>query len=338
MTGPVSSRPVVVITGAGAGVGRACVRRFAGSGYDVALLGRGPDGLDAAAEEVRAACGQAIVVPTDVADAEAVEAAAAQAEETLGPIDVWVNNAMVSVFSPVRDLRAEEVRRVTDVTYLGVVHGTLSALARMLPRDCGSIVQVGSALSRRSIPLQAAYCGAKHAIKGFSESLRCELLHDHSTVRVSMVQLPALNTPQFSWSRTRLPCEPKPAGPVYQPEIAAAAILWAAEHGPRELKVGAPTSLVLLADKFAPGLLDRYFARVGVRDQQTAEPVAPDRPDNLWTPVPGDHGAHGPFDTQAHGRSLQLWLRTRGLSMAPRPVRADHKIARIRQMSANAVG
>ena len=310
---------VVVVTGAGAGVGRAVARAFGERGASVALLARGADGLEAAAKEVEAGGGRALVVPADVADAGQVDAAASAAEEAFGPVDVWVNCAMVSVFSPVRQLHADEVRRVTEVTYLGYVHGTLAALARMLPRDRGTIVQVGSALAHRAIPLQAAYCGAKHAVKGFSQSLRCELLHDGSRVRVAMVDLPALNTPQFEWVRSRLPRHPKPAGPIYQPEVAAEAVVWAATHAPRQLSVGATTALTLLANKVSAGLFDRYLARSGVKGQQTGEAVPDDRPDNLYEPLPGDHGAHGRFDDQAHGRSLHLWLRTLGGAPWRRP-------------------
>ena len=302
--------PTVVITGASAGVGRAVARAFAQRGAALALLARGEDGLDAAVKEAEADGARAISIPTDVADADGVEAAAARAERELGPIDVWVNNAMVSVFAPVRELKPDEVRRVTEVTYLGSVYGTLAALARMRARNAGTIVQVGSALAYRSIPLQAAYCGAKHAADGFHESLRTELLHEGSRVRVTRVQMPALNTPQFEWVRTRLPGHPQPVKPIYQPEVAAEAVLWAAEHAPRELKVGMSTVLTLYANRLMPGLLDRYLARNGVKGQQMDEPVDPDRPDNLWSPVGGDHGAHGRFDAVAHARSLQLKLRT----------------------------
>jgi NADP-dependent 3-hydroxy acid dehydrogenase YdfG len=300
---------VVVVTGAGAGVGRATVRAFARRGASVALIGRGVDGLQAAAKEVEAEGGRALVLPLDVADADAVEDATARTEEELGPVDTWVNNAMVSVFSPVHELTAEEVRRVTEVTYLGYVHGTLSALRRMRPRDRGTIVQVGSALAHRAIPLQAAYCGAKHAVEGFSEALRCELLHDGSGVRVTQVDLPALNTPQFEWVRTRLPGRPQPVPPIYQPEVAARAVVWAALHAPRQMSVGYSTALALIANRVAPGLLDRYLARTGYDSQQLDEPVEPGRRDNLFRPIEGDHGAHGRFDGRASAHSLQLSLR-----------------------------
>src|SRR5438552_12432233 len=270
-------KQVVVVTGASAGVGRAVVRAFARKGADVGLLARGIDGLEGARREVEAAGGRAVIAPTDVADAAAVNAAADRVERELGPIDVWVNNAMVSVFSPVRELTPEEVKRVTDVTYLGVVHGTLAALKRMLPRDRGAIVQVGSALAYRGIPLQAAYCGAKHAIQGFTESLRCELLHDNSHVHVAMVQLPAMNTPQFDWVKSRLPREPQPVPPIYAPEIAADAIVWAASARRREISVGAPTVAAIWGNKVASGLLDRYLAATAYDSQQTAEPADPDR-------------------------------------------------------------
>jgi len=299
---------VVVITGASAGVGRATVRAFARQGADIGLLARGVDGLEAARREVEAAGGRAIAIPTDVADADRVEAAADRIERELGPIDIWVNNAMVSVFSPVKELTPDEIRRVTEVTYLGVVYGTLAALKRMLPRDRGSIVQVGSALAYRGIPLQAAYCGAKHAIQGFTESLRCELLHDGSGVHVSMVHLPAMNTPQFDWVKSRLPREPQPVPPIYEPEIAADAIVWASSQRRREISVGGTTAAVIWANKFASGALDRYLARTGYDSQQTDRPVAPNRRDNLWEPVPGDHGAHGRFAGRSIDFSVQAWI------------------------------
>jgi NAD(P)-dependent dehydrogenase (short-subunit alcohol dehydrogenase family) len=310
-----SNRPeVVVITGASAGVGRATAREFARHGAHVGLLARGLDGLEAARREVEDMGGRALALPTDVADADRVEAAAAEVEEKFGPIDVWINNAMTSVFSPIKEMRPEEFKRVTEVTYLGVVYGTLAALKRMLPRDRGVIVQVGSALAYRGIPLQAAYCGAKHAIQGFVESLRCELLHDKSSVRVTMVQMPALNTPQFRWVKSRLPHKAQPVPPIFQPEVAARAIHYAAHHDRREMYVGMPTVEAIVGNKIAPGLLDHYLARTGYESQQTDEPADPDRPNNLWEPVPGDHGAHGVFDDRANDHSLQLWADThRGL-------------------------
>lgn len=305
----IAPRRVVVITGASAGVGRATARAFARPGTAVALLSRGEDGLRSAAHDVSNLGGTPLALPTDVADAAAVEQAASAIEDQLGPIDVWVNNAMASVFSPVHQLTAEEVQRVTQVTYLGTVHGTLSALARMRPRRRGTIVQVGSALAHRSIPLQAPYCGAKHAVAGFTESLRCELLHDRVGVRVSMVQLPALNTPQFEWVRTRLPRHPQPVPPIFQPEVAAEAIVWAAEHAPKELKVCMSTVAAVYANRIAPGLLDRYLARTGYDSQQTEQPVDASRPDNLFDTV-NEARAHGIFDDKAHPRSMQLRLRT----------------------------
>jgi len=305
---------VVVITGASAGVGRAAVREFASRGADVGLLARDAEGLEAAAKEVEAFGRQAVAVPTDVADPEQVEAAAARIEERLGPIDVWVNNAMTSVFAPFTEIEPEEFRRVTEVTYLGFVYGTRSALKRMLPRDRGTIVQVGSALAYRGIPLQSAYCGGKHAIEGFTESVRAELLHQKSKVRLTMVQMPALNTPQFTWVLSRLPGSPQPVPPIYQPEVAARAIAWAATHRRRQLWVGATTVATILANDVAPGLLDRYLGRTGYKSQQTKQPADPGRPNNLWAPVPGDHGAHGPFNERAKPRSPQLWASThRGL-------------------------
>jgi NAD(P)-dependent dehydrogenase (short-subunit alcohol dehydrogenase family) len=303
------SRPlVVVVTGASAGVGRAVARAYAGRGAQVGLLARGREGLEGARAEVEGAGGRALVVPVDVADADGVERAAATVEEQLGPIDVWVNNAMVSVFSPVREMTAAEYRRVTEVTYLGYVYGTLAALRRMLPRDRGVIVQVGSALAYRGIPLQSAYCAAKHAIQGFTESLRAELLHDGSRVRVTMVQMPALNTPHFGWVKTRLPRKPQPVPPIFQPEVAADAILYAADHDRPELYVGLSTVLAITANRVAPRLVDHYLARNGYDAQQTNGPVSDRRPDNLWHPVGGDHGVHGDFNERAHDRSAHLWM------------------------------
>jgi NAD(P)-dependent dehydrogenase (short-subunit alcohol dehydrogenase family) len=303
-------REVAVVTGASAGVGRATVRAFAKEGAYLGLLARDHEGLEAARQEVVAAGGKALVLRIDVAKADEVEAAAAAVEQAFGPIDIWVNNAMVSVLSPIKEMTPEEFQRVTEVTYLGYVYGTLAALRRMLPRDYGVIVQVGSALAYRSIPLQSAYCAAKHAVKGFTDSLRSELIHDRSHVRVTMVQMPALNTPQFSWIKTRMPRHPQPVPPIYQPEVAAEGILWAAHHKRRELNVGLSTSIAIWGNKFAAGLGDWYLAKIGYDAQQTREPVDPNRPNNLWAPVPGDHGAHGAFDTRAVSHSLQLWSTT----------------------------
>ncbi len=301
---------VVVVTGASAGVGRATVREFARRGARIGLIARGRDGLEGARRDVEALGGEAEVLACDVSDAKAVENAAEAVESRLGPIGIWINNAMASVFSPVAETPPEEFRRVTEVTYLGVVYGTLAALKRMLRRDRGAIVQVGSALAYRGIPLQAAYCGAKHAIQGFCDSLRCELLHMRSRVRLTMVQMPALNTPQFSWVKSRLLRKAQPVPPIFQPEVAARAIYFAAHHDRRELWVGWPTVEAIAGNKVAPGLLDRYLARTGYESQQTDQPADPDRPDNLWQPLAGDHGAHGDFDARAAAASRQFWATT----------------------------
>lgn len=301
---------VVVVTGASAGLGRAIVQRFAREGAHVGLLARGRERLEDARRDVEAAGGKALVLPVDVADAEAVERAAEDVERELGPIDVWVNNAMASVFSPVRETTAAEYRRVTEVTYLGYVYGTLAALRRMLPRDRGVIVQVGSALAHRSIPLQSAYCAAKHAIMGFHESLLTELLHDGSGVRTTMVQMPAMNTPQFDWVKSRLPNESQPVPPIFQPEVGAEAVFHAAHHDVgRELLVGWPTLKAVFGNKFVPGYIDRRLAREGYASQQTEVPADPGRPDNLWEPAPGDWGAHGRFDDRSKERSRELEMR-----------------------------
>jgi len=298
---------VVVITGASAGAGRAAARKFARHGASIGLLARGLDGLAAARSEVEKLGGKALVVPVDVANADQIEAAAAQVESEFGPIDIWINNAMTSVFSPIKEMTAEEFRRVTEVTYLGYVYGTLAALKRMLPRDHGVIVQVGSALAYRGIPLQSAYCAAKHAVQGFCDSLRCELLHDKSGVRLTMVQLPALNTPQFGWVKSRLPRKAQPVPPIFQPEVAAEAICFAAHNPRREFYVGAPSVAVITTNHFVPGLLDHYLARSGYDSQQYDGAEDPNRPENLWQPVSGDHGAHGVFDARARNWSPQLW-------------------------------
>jgi NAD(P)-dependent dehydrogenase (short-subunit alcohol dehydrogenase family) len=269
--------------------------------------------LEAARAEVECLGGRALVVPTDVAEPDQVEAAAAAVEEALGNIDIWVNNAMVSVFSPAKEMTPAEYKRVTEVTYLGYVYGTLAALERMLPRDQGTIIQVGSALAYRGIPLQSAYCGAKHAIEGFTESVRCELLHDRSAVQITMIQLPAMNTPQFSWVKSRLPRKPQPVPPIYQPEIAAEAIVYAADHYRREWYVGGTTALTIPLNKLMPRVGDWYLARQGFDSQQYDGAADPSRPHNLYEPLPGDHGAHGDFGERASDSSSQVWLdRNRG--------------------------
>lgn len=304
-------REVVVITGASAGVGRATVREFALHGASIGLIARGREGLEGARAEVEAAGCKAIVLPVDVADADAVEAAAEQVEKELGPIDIWVNNAMASVFSPIKQMTADEFKRVTEVTYLGYVYGSLSALKRMLPRDRGMIVHVGSALAYRSIPLQAAYCGSKHAVLGFFASLRTELIHDKSNVHTTMVQMPALNTPQFGWVKSRLPRKAQPVPPIFQPEVAARAIYYAAHHPERrEYFAGWSTVKAILGNKLVPSYADHYLARMGYDAQQYDGPEDPNRPNNLYEPVAGDHGAHGKFDARAHDRSLELWAET----------------------------
>lgn len=303
---------VVVVTGASGGIGRATAKAFGARGAHVGLVARGEQGLAGAARDVEAAGGKALAIPTDVADPDQCEAAAAEVEHAFGPIDIWVNVAFTSVFSPFSDITAAEFRRVTEVSYLGYVYATMAALRRMRPRDAGTVVQVGSVLAYRGIPLQTAYCGAKHAIQGFHEALRCELLHDKSNVRVTMVQMPAVNTPQFSWVLSRLPHQAQPIPPIYQPEVAARAMVYAAERPRRrEYWVGGSTMGTLAANALAPGLLDRYLARTGFDSQQTGRPHSPDQPANLWEPADGgdgrDYGAHGIFDTRATDRSIELW-------------------------------
>lgn len=303
---------VVVVTGASAGIGRAVAKAFGARGAYVGLVARGEKGLAGAARDVEAAGGKACVIPTDVADPDQCEAAAEEVERTFGPIDVWVNVAFTSVFAPFWEITPAEFRRVTEVTYLGFVYSTMAALRRMKPRNAGTVVQVGSALGYRGIPLQSAYCGAKHATQGFNEALRCELLHEGSKVRVTMVQMPAVNTPQFSWVLSRLPKQAQPVPPIYQPEVAARAVLYAADHPRRrEYWVGGSTAGTLAANAIAPGLLDRYLARTGFDSQQTEDDRPPDQPANLWEPADDkngkDYGAHGIFDDQSTDRSIQLW-------------------------------
>jgi short-subunit dehydrogenase len=307
----VARHEVVVITGASAGVGRAAVREFAKHGAWLGLIARGVDGLEGARREVEAAGGKALVLRADVADPAQVEAAAQRVENELGPIDIWVNNAMASVFSPIKETPAEEFKRVSDVTYLGYVYGTLAALKHMLPRDRGTILHVGSALAYRSIPLQSAYCAAKHAVLGFFASLRTELMHDKSNVKTVMVQMPALNTPQFGWVKSRLPRKAQPVPPIFQPEVAARAIYHAAHHpGRREYYVGWSTVKAIVGNKLMPSFGDKYLARDGYDSQQHDGPEDPNRPNNLWEPVAGDHGAHGSFDDLAEASSFELWTVT----------------------------
>jgi len=300
---------VAVITGASSGIGRASARAFAAAGYSLGLVARSSAGLEAARREAEELGSVALLVQGDVADPGVVEQLAADTEARLGPIDVWVNNAMVTVLSPAAEMTAEEFRRVTEVNYLGTVYGTLAALRRMRQRDRGTIVQVGSALAYRSIPLQSAYCASKAAIRGFTDSLRSELIHDGSSVRLTMVQLPAVNTPQFEVMRNRMPGRPQPVPPIFAPATIAEAILYAAEHPAREMVVGGSALKAILGQKVAPGLVDRYLARTGYDAQQRPEAEVAGRPDNLFEWLPGDRGSEGPFQAQSRHQSLQLWLR-----------------------------
>ncbi|MBV9506756.1 MAG: SDR family oxidoreductase [Acidobacteriia bacterium] len=299
---------VVMVTGASAGVGRAVVGEFAREGASIGLIARGQERLQAAAREVEQAGARALVLRADVADAEAVEGAAQKLEAQFGPIDVWVNNAMTTIFAPFHQITPEEFRRTTEVTYLGFVYGTMAAIQRMRQRDRGSIVQVGSALAYRSIPLQSAYCGAKHAIVGFTDSLRSELIHQKSRIHITVVHLPAMNTPQFSWCRSRLPDQPQPVPPIFQPEVAARAIVWASSHRRREIYVGWPTMKAIYGQKVVAGYADKYLAETGYSGQETQQPIPPDRPDNLFKPAPGDFSAHGIFDARASDSSPLTWV------------------------------
>jgi NAD(P)-dependent dehydrogenase (short-subunit alcohol dehydrogenase family) len=301
---------VVVVTGSSGGIGRASAIAFGRQGDTVALLARGDAGLAAAVKDVEAAGGRALAIPVDVADAEALDAAAERVEAELGPIAVWVNVAFTSVFAPFHEIKADEYKRVTEVTYLGYVYGTMAALKRMRQRDRGTIVQIGSALAYRGIPLQSAYCGAKHAIQGFNESLRCELLHEGSHIRTTMVQMPAVNTPQFSWVLSRLPRHAQPVPPIYQPEVAAQAVTYAADHPRRrEYWVGGSTAITIMGNAVVPGVGDWYLSKTGYSSQQTDEPRDPDQPVNLWEPADAekDFGAHGVFDAKSTDSSVQMW-------------------------------
>src|SRR5665213_4519458 len=301
---------VVMVTGASAGLGRSIAHEFAKQGARIGLIARNREALEACREEVEEMGGEGLVLPLDVSDAPSIEHAANRLEEAFGPIDVWVNNAMASVFSPVKKMKTEEYKRVTEVSYLGYVYGTLAALHRMLPRDRGTIIQIGSALAVRSIPLQSAYCACKHAIAGFTDSLRCELYHDKSNVQLTMIQMPAMNTVQFTWVKSRLPDKPQPVPPIFQPEVAAHVVVHAAEvdRPRREYWVGSPTVEAMVGQMFVPGLLDRYLGDTGYKAQQTGSPDSPDRPNNLWNYEPGEHSAHGPFDNQSVTFSPQVFL------------------------------
>lgn len=303
-----SKAEVVVITGATAGVGRAVVREFAKRKAWIGLIARGKDRLEATKREVEQAGGRALALSVDVADAAAMEKAAEQVKQEFGRLDIWVNDAMATIFAPVTDITPEEFKRSTEVTYLGCVYGTMNALKYMLPANKGTIVQVGSALAYRSIPYQSAYCGAKHGIIGFTDSLRSELIHLRSKVHLCVVDLPAVNTPQFNWCRTRLPRHPQPVPPIYEPEVPARAIYWAAHHKRREVFVGMPTMKAIYGQDVAAGYADRYLGETGYNSQQTSQPVSPDRPDNLFEPVPGDYAARGMFSDRASSFSLQNWV------------------------------
>ncbi len=303
--------PVVVITGSSAGLGRAIAHGFAKRGAHIGLMARNPEALNAARQECEALGGKALVLPVDVSDAEAVDAAASKVEEEFGPIDIWVNDAMVSVFSPVKEMEASDYKRVTEVLYLGFVHGTQSALKRMLPRDRGTIIQIGSALSYRSIPLQSAYCACKHAINGFTDSLRCELYHDNSNLKITTVQMPAMNTTQFDWVKNRMPNDTQPVPPIFEPELAAEVVVAAgfAQNPRREYWVGTPTVAAIIGQMFIPGLLDRYLGKTGYKSQQIPnEPKNPNAPNNLYNYVPGVHSARGKFADRSTRTSAEIFL------------------------------
>jgi NAD(P)-dependent dehydrogenase (short-subunit alcohol dehydrogenase family) len=308
---------VAVVTGGSAGLGRAVVRELAERGWDVAVLARGQDGLDGAVADVEAAGRRGLAVPTDVADREQVEAAATRVEQELGEIDLWVNDAMVGVFGEFLETDPADFERATAVNYFGFVNGTRAALSRMVPRDRGHVIQVGSALAHRGIPLQASYCGAKHAVQGFTESVTTELIHNGSAVEISTVDMPALNTIQFNWVRSRLPHHPKPVPPIYQPEVGATAIADVADKPRRRTWLGEPTVMTVLGNRFVANFLDVYLAKSGYSGQQAPEKSEAMLPDNLYQPTSGDHGAHGIFDDQARSTSPQVWYtRNRGLSYA----------------------
>jgi NAD(P)-dependent dehydrogenase (short-subunit alcohol dehydrogenase family) len=304
-----ASDQVVVVTGASSGVGRAIARAFGQRKAKVALIARGREALEHCREEIERDGGEALVLPLDVSDPQAVDAAADRAAARFGRIDTWVNVAFVSVFSPVSQMRPEEYRRVIEVNYLGYVHGTQAALRHMRPRNQGMILQIGSALTYRSIPLQSAYCASKAAIRGFTDSLRCELAHEKSGIRVSMLQLPAVNTPQFDVVRSRLPRKPQPVPPIYQPEIIGEAAVRVSERPVRELWLGVSAIKAIVGQMLVPGYADRYLGRTGYASQQTDEPADKDRKDNVFTPLPGDRGAHGRFDDRSRPFSLEIWAR-----------------------------
>ena len=299
---------VVVVTGASAGVGRAVVREFARHKAQIGLIARNQQRLEATKQVVEEKGGKALALPTDIADADQVMRAAQQVVNAFGRVDIWINDAMTTIFAPFSEIRPDEFKRATEVTYLGCVYGTMAALKHMKEHNRGTIVQIGSALAYRSIPLQAPYCGAKHAIIGFTDSLRCELIYQRSKIHITVVDLPAMNTPQFSWCRTRLPNHPQPVPPIFEPEVAAKAIYWAAHHKRREVFVGSPTAKAIYGQDVAPGFADWYLGKNGYSSQQTDQPVSSDRPDNLFEPVPGDYAAHGIFTEQSKSFSLQTWM------------------------------